>query len=183
VYAALFLPNLLAFVVGMAAALYYLRSGRVWAGAAATLLLWVLLDWWLVARYVWAADNVELMRPATLLQCVAAATAGALAWQLWRRRWSAVARARTTHFGDGLTAYLRSDYDAARAAFTRLVRSNPWDAAAWIALGDVWGRCGKVAKARRCYGRARAVDTQHAFADLLHLRLASAAVSARAPRS
>lgn len=173
-FAALFLPNLLAFVVGLAAALYYLRSGRVWIGVAATLLLWVLLDWWLVERYVWAADAVDLVLPATLLQATAAATSGALVWQLWRRRWSTVARARTSHFGDGLAAYLRSDYDAARAAFTRLVRCDPWDAAAWIALGDVWGRCGKPKKARRCYGRAGAVDTQRAFADLLQLRRASA---------
>lgn len=169
-FAAFFLPNLLAFVLGQAAAWYYLRSGRFWLGVGATVLLWLSLDWWLVARYVLAVEPVELRLPAAALQALAVATVGALAFGLWRRRWSAVARARTRHFGDGLSAYLRSDYAAARATFTRLVRSNPWDAAAWIALGDVLARSGQPGKAQRCYRRASAVDTQRAYVDLIQQR-------------
>jgi tetratricopeptide (TPR) repeat protein len=170
VFAALFLPMLLTFALGQAAAWYYLHSGRYWPGTAATVLLWVLIDWWLVARYVFAVEAVELQLPAAALQAIAVATVGALAFGLWRRRYSAVARARGTHFGAGMTQFLRSDYDAARATFARLVQCNPWDAAAWIALGDVFDRTGQHRRAHRCYRRAGSVDTQRAFHDLLQLR-------------
>lgn len=169
-FAAHFLPNLVVFVAGQAAAWYYLRSGRHGLGVAITVPLWALLDWWLVARYVFAVDAVELLWPATALQALTAATVAALAFGLWRRRHSAVARARTTWFGDGMAQYLRSDYGAACATFTRLVRTNPWDAAAWIALGDASARLGQLARAQRCYRRASSVDTQRAYADLLQLR-------------
>lgn len=169
-FAALFLPNLLAFVIGQSAAWYYLRTGRFWTGFTTTVLLWVLLDWWLVARYVLAVEAVELRLPAAALQALALATAAALAFGLWRRRWSKTARARTEHFGAGLRAFLRSDYGDAQATFTRLVRTDPWDAAAWIALGDVLARSGQPGKAQRCYRRAHAVDTRQGYADLIRQR-------------
>lgn len=168
--AASLLPNLLVFACGQAAAWYYLRTGRFVLGFASTVALWGLIDWWLVARYVLAVDAVALRWPALGLQAVALATIAVLLFGLWRRRWSAVAKARTAHFGAGMTQFLRSDYAAARATFVRLVRTDPWDAAAWIALGDVLERHGESRGARRCWRRAAAVDTQRAFADLLQLR-------------
>jgi tetratricopeptide (TPR) repeat protein len=170
VFAELFLPNLLAFACGQGAAWYYLRTGRFWLGVIATVALWSLLDWWMVARYVFLADEVALRLPATLLQATALVVSAVLAFGLWRRRWSAVARARREHFEAGLTQYLRSDYAMARATFVRLVRTDPWDAAAWIALGDVCGRTGHAGRAQRCYRRAGAVDTQKEYADLLQQR-------------
>lgn len=173
-FAASLLPNLLVFACGQAAAWYYLRTGRFVLGFASTVALWVLLDWWLVARFVLAVDVIALRWPAFGLQAVALATIVVLLFGLWRRRWSAVAMARTAHFGAGMTQFLRSDYAAARTTFTRLVRSDPWDAAAWIALGDVLDRSGEARRARRCWRRAAAVDTQRAFADLLQLRRGTA---------
>jgi tetratricopeptide (TPR) repeat protein len=169
------LPLLLAFAIGQAAAWYYLRTGRFAAGFASTVALWAALDWWLVARYVLGHDEAALRWPATVLVAVAAATAGALLFALWRRRHSAAARARTASFAQGLTDYLRSDYAAARGAFTRLVRVDPWDAAAWIALGDVFARTGAVRRARACYRRAGAVDIGGAWRDLLQRRTAARA--------
>lgn len=169
-FAAHLLPLLLAFALGQAAAWYYLRSGRVVAGLAATVMLWGALDWWVVGRYVLGHDEAALRLPAVVLQGAAAATVAALAAGLWRRRWSRAARARRDRFAEALHAYLRSDYAAARGAFTRLVRTDPWDAAAWIALGDVFARTGVRRRARRCYRRAGAVDTAGAFTDLLQRR-------------
>ncbi len=169
-FAALFLPNLLAFMAGQAAAWFYLRSGRFWVGMGGTVLLWVLLDWWLLARFVYAADAGHLRWPAGLLQLQAVWIVVALAWARWRRRHSAVARQRTARFADGLREYLCSDYAAARATFTRLVRTDPWDVPAWIALGDVWNRLGRTARAQRCYRRASAVDTQRGYHDVLQPR-------------
>jgi hypothetical protein len=170
VLAALFLPNLLVFVVGQAAAWYYLRTGRYWSGVLSTSALWVLLDWWLIARFVHGADPVTMRWPALSLQAVALAVAGALAFGLWRRRWSRAARQRQASFGAGMVQMLRGEHAAARTTFTRLVRVDPWDAAAWIALGDAHGGAGEAGRAQRCYRRASSVDTQRAFADLLQLR-------------
>lgn len=169
-FAALTLPTLLAFVAGQAAAWYYLRTGRFWLGAAATIVLWSLFDWWAVARFVFAAGPDELRVPASLLQAVAVLTMLALLFAQWRRRWSSTARHRRAHFTAGLTQLLRSDYAAARATFARLVRTDPWDTAAWIALGDVHRHDGKPARAKRCYRRAAAVDIDRTHADLLKLQ-------------
>lgn len=175
-FAASFLPNLLCFVTGQAAAWYYLHTGRFWIGLLSTVALWVWFDVWLVARYVFAVPAGDLQWTALALQLVAIATVVALAFGLWRRRWSATARARTSHFGQGMTQFLRCDYAAARATFARLVSADPWDAAAWIALGDVLDRTGQAGKAQRCYRRAGSVDTRGAFADLLQLRRGAARV-------
>ncbi len=166
-FAASLLLNLLAFLVGQGAALFYLRSGRTGLGLAGVVATWLLLDAWLVARFVYAASPEELRLLAASLQLVSALIVGALAFALWRRRWSAAAGQRTERFAVGMAQYLRGDYPAARATFTRLVRTDPWDTAAWIALGDVLGHSGQGKRARGCYRRARAVDTQRAFSDVL----------------
>ena len=50
--------NVLVFAVGQAFAWLFLRSGRFWLGAGATVALWTFIDWWLVARFV-LGDPVE----------------------------------------------------------------------------------------------------------------------------
>lgn len=157
----------LAFLVGQAAAWIYLRTGRLLLGILATACVWILFDWWLLVRYVFAADADTLGTVAGLLQATAIWIALWLAFGRWRRRWSAAARSRTERFAAGMAQYLRRDHAAARATFTGLVRTDPWDAAAWIALGDVFARAGAAARARRCYRRARAVDIQGQYADLI----------------
>jgi tetratricopeptide (TPR) repeat protein len=129
-------------------------------------LLWGFADWALVAKFVYAAAGQELALPLYAMQGTAVAVAGWLAFALWRRRFSAVAKARPQHFRAGLTAYLRSDLDGAGRVFRRLLRCNPWDAAAWLALGNVERRAGRAGAARRCYRRARAVDRAADYQDL-----------------
>jgi tetratricopeptide (TPR) repeat protein len=162
-----FLPNLLFFVAGQAAALVYLRTGRFWQGAVGTVLLWLFLDAWLVANYVFDSGGVWQWLPLLGIQLTAAVLVGTLGYAFWRRRWSADAKQRQQRFAHGLGAYLRGDYTLARATFTRLANVDPWDAAAWIALGDVLRRVGQGQKAKRCYRRAFAVDRGRAFGDLL----------------
>lgn len=161
------LPNLLVFVAGQAAAWFYLRTGRTWIGALGTAALWTLLDWWLLAKYVFVHDGASLALPLVALQGTALGLCAMLAFARWRRRRSAEAKQRPTRFAAGLAEYLRNDYGAARATFQRLVRVDPWDPAAWIALGDVFGSSGETARAQRCYRRAAAVDLRAEFVDLL----------------
>lgn len=166
-FLAQFLPNFLFFVAGQAAAVAYLRTGRFWWGAIGTVLLWLLLDVWLVATYVLDADGALRWWPLLGIQLVALVLVGTLGYAFWRRRWSQDAKQREGRFRTGLAAYLRGDYKAARETFTQLAAVDPWDAAAWIALGDVLRRTGQGPKAKRCYRRAFAVDRNKAFSDLL----------------
>lgn len=162
-----FLPNLSIFVLGQAAAWYYLRTGRFWIGAVSTAALWVLADLLLVARFVFDASSQDLALPLFLLQAVALGTLAALLLALWRRRWSATARARPQLFAAAMQQYLRCDHVAAASTFRRLTRADPWDVAAWTALGNVLAKSAQPQRARRCYRRAAQVDTGRRFADLL----------------
>lgn len=165
-----FLPNVVAFLVGQVAAWHYLRTGRTWVGGLATLGVWLLLDAWLLARYVYAADVATLRSLAGALQLLAAATALRLLQQLWRRHRSPAARERIHRHRGALVSYLRGDWAAAVAGYRALVRTDPWDAAAWIGLGDALARTGNRKAADRCYWRAAGVDVGKAHADLLQLR-------------
>ncbi|HEX5053460.1 MAG TPA: hypothetical protein VFZ65_16905 [Planctomycetota bacterium] len=167
VFADHFLPNLLLFVAGQAAAWYYLRTGRFLIGASATAALWLLADWFVLAKFVFGTDPADLLLPLWSLQIVALGTVAALALARWRRRWSRTARQRPALFQAGVAQYLRADYEAASATLRRLVRADPWDAAAWIALGNVFSRQVQPRRARACYRRAAAVDTARAYGDLL----------------
>lgn len=164
------LPNVLAFCVGQVAAWHYLRTGRAWVGGLATLGLWLLLDAWLLARYVYVADAGTLRLLAGSLQVLAVGTTLRLLQQLWRRHRSPAARQRIDRHRDALGAYLRGDWRSAIASYRALVRTDPWDAAAWIGLGDALARTGNRKAADRCYWRATGVDVGKAHADLLQLR-------------
>jgi hypothetical protein len=162
--------NLFVFVVGQAAAWWNLHTGRFWLGITTTVALWLLLDWWLLARYVFGASGASLIAPLLLMQVVAVAAAAAQLWAQWRRRWSSTARSRPQLFTSALVAYMRDDHGSARALLRRLVFSDPWDVAAWLALGDVHRQLGEGRHAKWCYLRARGVDTAGVYGDLLRYR-------------
>ena len=161
-----FLPNLVLFVAGQAAAWFYLRTGRLWIGAGAMAWLWIAADWAVLAKYVFAATDTHFRLSLLAMQLGAVVTVAALGIAWWRRRWSKTAKARGELFARGLEFYLGGDHEQARLTFRRLVRSDPWDAAAWLALGNTLRRLGRDAAARRCYRRCRHVDLGSEYADL-----------------
>jgi tetratricopeptide (TPR) repeat protein len=171
--------NLILFAAGQAAAWFYLHTGRTGLGAAATAALWVLADWYLVAKFVYRVEGPGLWLPLAGLQLVAWVTICALSVAQWRRRRSATARQRVQLFADGMAAYLRGRCDEAQAIFRRLARNDPWDAAAWVAWGNVLLRMGRIQPARRCYRRALGVDSARHYAELVRHQLLLAAEAAR----
>lgn len=176
-----FFVNLLLFVSGQLAAWHYLRTGRPAIGFAATVLLWGLLDAWLVARHAYRQEGAPWSWLLVGFQGVAVATVAMLVFGLWRRRWSRTARARGKWFGAGLQQYLRGELDAAAATFLRLVRCDPWDAAAWLALGNVRRAQGKNRDASRCYRTALRVDATGAYRDHANLQLGRVSQSRATP--
>lgn len=165
------LLQLVLFTAGQAAAWYYLRTGRWWVGVCASGAMWVLADWFFVAKHVFGASGSDLTLPLVALQSTAILTIVGLLFALWRRRWSATAKSRPQLFGQGLAAHLRGDHEAARQIFRRLARNDPWDAAAWVAWGNVESRTGTTSRARRCYRRALGVDTRVQYTDLIQHQL------------
>jgi tetratricopeptide (TPR) repeat protein len=165
-----FLPNLVLFACGQAAACIYLRTGRFGLGVGSTVSLWVLADWALVGKLVYGETGERFLVPLVGMQAVAVATIVALAFGLWRARWSATSKQRPALFAAGLEQYLRDDLDAAEKTFRRLVRADPWDAAAWVTLGNVLRGKGRTSAARRCYRRARCVDKNRQYADFITMQ-------------
>ncbi len=176
-----FLPNLALFVLGQAAAWFYLRTGRFLIGAVATAALWIAADWAAVARFAFENDT-HYHAALFTMQGTAFGITLLLAYQQWRRRWSPASRQRHERFAAGMAAYLRHDHDAARAAFRRLVATDPWDAAAWLALGNAYRRSGDVGAARRCYRRGQRVDKRGEYTELVG-QLADRAAPARPAQS
>lgn len=181
-FTAAFLPNLLLFAIGQAAAWFYLRTGRFLLGVVATVALWVLADWLLVAKYLFGRPDDQLQLPLGLLQGVAIVVVVALAYGQWRRRWSQTSKRRHELFAAGVAAYLRADYPGAQQSLRRLVRNDPWDAAAWAALADVLWRAGQPGKARAAFRRAQRVDLNGDYADFVEHQLAGLAPGPRSPR-
>lgn len=164
------LPNLLVFAAGQATALLYLRTGRSLPGWLGTIVLWTSLDAWILLEFVFGEPG---WLPRSLLQATALLLVSAWAMARWRRRWSAAARQRSKRFRDGLVHMLQGNHGAVERLATQLVRTDPWDPAAWILLGDAYRHGGKLPRATRCYRRAAAVDQRAEFADLLqHYRRA-----------
>jgi hypothetical protein len=165
-----FLPDLLLFAAAQVAAWTWLHTGRVWLGGGAMVVLWSLADWVVVQRLVYGASAESLAPWSWPLRGVAIVVTCWLLRDLWARRWSRTAKQRPVLFRAGLEAYLRDELEPARQTFTRLVRSDPCDTAAWIALGSVLARSGRPRRARRCFRRARAVDRQAEHGHLLDLQ-------------
>lgn len=161
--------NVLVFAVGQVFAWLFLRTGRFWVGAGATILLWVSIDWWLVQRYLLATPPQGQQLAVWCLQATAVAVTVSYVWAVIRRRLAAPQR--PARFRAAIAELLQGKPKEAEASFAGLVWSNPWDASAWIGRGDSFRRLGVLGKARGCYRRAIGVDATKEFADLLAHRL------------
>jgi hypothetical protein len=156
------------FAVGQAFSWRYARSGRFWLGAAATALLWVALDAWLVLRYLLGAGADAQAGPLVLLYAVVLSTAVSFLWASVRRLRGRPTR--TARHREAISAMLRGDGESAIAAYRALVWCDGWDASAWIGLGDAERRYGQQRRAARSYGRARSVDVAARFRDVIEHR-------------
>lgn len=161
------LVNLLLFAVGQAVGWFHLRTGRAWLGWGITVLLWGCGDAALVLRFVYDHRGPDYLAALGVVQATAVLAALHLLFARWRRRWSAVARQRPERFRAALIAYLRGDFEAAAAGYRTLARTDPWDPAAWVALGNVLRRLGRVRRAAACYRHAAAVDRTKGHLDLV----------------
>lgn len=178
----LFLPNLLVFAIGQVAALVHLRTGRVRLGIALMVLLWGSADWALLARFLHGHTDVWYRGALLLLQGVALGSGAALAFALWRRRWSATAKQSEALFAAAFTGYLRDELPAAARLLRRLCRNDPWDVGSLVLLGNVQRAQGDPKRALASYRRAHSLDRHGQYRAFLseQMRLLAAPAANRA---
>ncbi len=167
VFPDLFLPNAAIGAAGFAAALFWLRTGMVRRGVLLLVTLAVASDVALVARFVFAERAAWFCSGLWVMQAAALGGAGWLAVALLRRRWAADAGRRDELFADGFRLYLRDEFAPAAARFVRILRVDPWDVAATVALANVRWRQGRIARARRLLQAARRLDRRGGWTDFV----------------
>lgn len=175
-----FLPNAAIAAVGFATAFYWLRSGMVPRGIALLVVLAVSADIALVARFVYSERGAWFHTGLWTLQSVALVTGSWLLLALVRRRWSADARRREELFAAGFQHYLRDEFASARDLFARILRADPWDVPAAVALANVSWRQGRPRRARTLLRRARQIDRAGIYRDFIGEQLRRIAVAGAA---
>ncbi len=164
------LVNVVLFLAAQCAVWGYLRTGLIGHGVTLLIGTWALGDVALVARLAYGHTGWIYMASLAAFQVLALLGAGRLLFgRLWRHR-PAVVAARECSFREAVFAELRGDDDAAREGFARLCRSDPWDAAARVALARVLRRSGRVRAARRLLHAAARVDAV-GYGDLVTVEL------------
>jgi hypothetical protein len=162
-----FLPNLLIFALGLAAAVLYMRSGFVRHGVTLLLTLLLTADVALLARFAYGHRDAWFFLPLVAMQSAALLGLGWFLFARGRRRWSAAGRRKQALFEQALVAYLRNDLAAAARHFTVLRRADPWDPVLAIGLANVLRLQGKQRAASGLYRRARSLDRRGEYADLV----------------
>ncbi len=180
-FAEAFLPNLLIFAFGQLVAWGYLRTGLVWRGALLLVFGWITADVALVARLAFDDRGWLFITSLLLMQTHALAEGLLFAFGRLRRRWPRWRRERPLRFREAVLAYLRNDLESAATIQRQLLRRDPWDFDATLALATVLARAGKARRARSLFRRARALDGEGRFADVIRLELERFAVRRAAP--
>lgn len=166
-----FLPNLLVFLLGQAAAWGYVRTGLVVRGALVMVVGWAAADIALVARFMFSETGAVyrgaliLMQAWSLVEFVLFATGRIL------RRSKARQAEREVLLREAGIHWLKDELALARPIYARLVRRDPWDADAALGLATVLGDLGSQRPARRWLRRVRALDTKKHLADVVEIEL------------
>lgn len=162
-----FVPNLVIFLLGAAAAAGWLRTGMVVRGAVLLALLLVAADLALVARFVYDDRGAVFLLGLVLMQALA--IAGLAWWTVYgvRLRWSPDRRNRSELLATGTRHYMRNELPEAEAIYRRLRRANPWDVAAVLGLATAVWRIGRIPVAARLLREARSLDRKGAYGQLI----------------
>lgn len=166
-----FLPNLLLFACGQAAAIAWMRTGMATRGVVAMVMIWVLADVALLSRFAFGLHDVFYQLPLLGMQLWAAFEAVAFPFLRLRARFSPARRRRHTAFAAAHQLYLRDDGKGAAAAFARLRHVDPWDVAAAVAQANALLLCGQPRAAVRLLRKARGLDLRAEYRDFIDERL------------
>lgn len=161
--------NLAFFLLAQVVAWLYLRTGLVTRGLVVLIATWVLADLALVLRFAYGVTDEPYVASLGVMQAIAVAEAIRLTWRGLRRRRASFREWRTTSYREAMIAFLRNELDAARDGLLLLVRADPWDLPARLALGVVLARQGRTRAARRQFTGARRLDRKRRYADAIEI--------------
>jgi hypothetical protein len=162
-----FAPNCALFVLGLVAAIGFLRTGMLARGGLLLVILLVAMDAALVVRFVYDRTDAAYLISLAVMQVTAFSAFGWWVLQWGLRRWSADRSQWEQLFADATRHYMRNELSAAEQLFLRLRRVNPWDPASAIGLANVQWRSGRPKIARRLLRAARSLDRSGAYANLI----------------
>jgi len=171
VFADAFWPNLAFFALGQVTAARYLATGRLLRGGFLMLLLLLLADVALVARFGYGADHVAV-GALVLMQATSIVEVGSFAFARWRRTRPAFQADRRARYREALVAELCGRDAEAAATWQALCRRDPWDIESTLALASVQRRLGRTRRAGMLLARARRLDRAGNFADVVALEAA-----------
>lgn len=163
---------MLLFAAGQVTAWGWLRTGFLRRGVLVMAVIWTLADWALLARFVFGDAAGSYPIALLLLQLVCAGEAAWFALARLRRRFGKLRLARRSMFGSAFSHYLRDEAGPAEQLLLQLLRHDPWDVPSRILLANVLSRQGQRKRARRLLERARGLDRNGEYRDLVGEQLA-----------
>jgi len=161
-----FFANVAVFLLGQVAAWGYMNTGLWWRGVLMLCGSWVLADVALVARF--AYEHGDLFISALIaMQAVCVIGLFLFTYGRIRRRLPVVVAARERRFRTAFLLYLHDEIAAATRIYRKLVRTDPWDLPARVALGTVLARLGARRRSRWLLRTARGLDRDQRFEDVI----------------
>ena len=176
----LFLPNLVLFVAAQCSAYGFLRTGLVRRGILLMLVTWVAADVALLSRFAFD-DTGWLYRLAlVVLQLHALIESFLFVSGRWRRRRPSQRARRERDFRAAQIHYLRDECAPARQLFHGLLRRDPWDLESMLARATVLSRTGQRSAALALFQRAKNLDRDRRFRDVIEGEVRRCAAARRA---
>lgn len=168
--------NLLVFLLAQATVWGYLRTGLVRRGVLVLVGSWVLGDVALLARFAFGEVGSLYQGALFGLWALTLVEAGRFGWGRWRRRRPEAREQRHAEFQRGTRLWMSDEIEAADGIFAGLVRRDPWDLRARLALAQLRVAQDRPANARRLLQAARHLDRRRHFDDLIRYELSRCGV-------
>jgi len=160
-------PNLLLFALAQVVAWGFLRTGLVVRGVALMATTWIGADIALLARFVWGHDGPAFWLPLLVYQVHALVEAALFIHGQVRRRSPSHRERRRKVYREAFAFYLNDDLEPARQRWRRLVWADPWDLESTIAWATVLVRQGRPRPAQLLLWKARWLDGDERFRDVI----------------
>ncbi|MGE0142580.1 MAG: hypothetical protein AB7I19_06290 [Planctomycetota bacterium] len=168
-----FLPNFAIFLVAQVVAWAYLRTGLIPAGIAIIVGSLLFGDAALVARFGFGHLGGIYVGSLIAMQALTILAAGWFAIARWRRSRAAFRGRRDADYKSALIAYMKDEIAIAESLLRPIVRVDPWDLPTRVLLAKLAASRGDRAAARRQFRRARRLDGDQRFKDVIDEGLSS----------
>ncbi|MBK8979285.1 MAG: hypothetical protein IPM29_25590 [Planctomycetes bacterium] len=169
------LANLGLFVAAQLVVWAYLGSGLVVRGVVLLVASWVLGDVALVSRFVFGETGWPYVASLLGMQGLTLFEVVRLAHGQWQRRSPRRQAERERSFRAASVAFMCDDIAGAERGFARLVRRDPWELRARLALARIRVLQQRPSSARRLLIAARRLDRDGDFRDWIDLELGALA--------